>query len=104
MDIDEILKRAETRENDPGPSTVGEELLSQFKVSVSLPSLSCDNTLCTFAVCCCYGCRNTTKIIFVMFLNIRIILGNIQIIHHPGHHITLLVIYLASGILQDTAL
>lgn len=33
MDIDEILKRAETRENDPGPSTVGEELLSQFKVS-----------------------------------------------------------------------
>lgn len=32
MDIDEILKRAETRENDPGPSTVGEELLSQFKV------------------------------------------------------------------------
>uniref|UniRef100_A0A672QFZ7 Uncharacterized protein n=1 Tax=Sinocyclocheilus grahami TaxID=75366 RepID=A0A672QFZ7_SINGR len=33
MDIDEILKRAETRENDPGPSTVGEELLSQFKVA-----------------------------------------------------------------------
>lgn len=33
MDIDEILKRAETRENDPGPSTVGEELLSQFKVT-----------------------------------------------------------------------
>lgn len=32
MDIDEILKRAETRDNDPGPSTVGEELLSQFKV------------------------------------------------------------------------
>ena len=41
MDIDEILKRAETRENDPGPSTVGEELLSQFKVpiSISLQSL-----------------------------------------------------------------
>lgn len=34
MDIDEILKRAETRENDPGPSTVGEELLSQFKVEL----------------------------------------------------------------------
>ncbi|XP_051972225.1 chromodomain-helicase-DNA-binding protein 1 isoform X2 [Xyrauchen texanus] len=33
MDIDEILKRAETRENDPGPSNVGEELLSQFKVA-----------------------------------------------------------------------
>uniref|UniRef100_A0A6Q2XJ74 Helicase C-terminal domain-containing protein n=1 Tax=Esox lucius TaxID=8010 RepID=A0A6Q2XJ74_ESOLU len=33
MDIDDILKRAETRENDPGPSTVGEELLSQFKVA-----------------------------------------------------------------------
>uniref|UniRef100_A0A8C5BRW0 DNA helicase n=1 Tax=Gadus morhua TaxID=8049 RepID=A0A8C5BRW0_GADMO len=33
MDIDEILKRAETRDNDPGPSTVGEELLSQFKVA-----------------------------------------------------------------------
>lgn len=41
MDIDEILKRAETRENDPGPSTVGEELLSQFKViwEKSIPSL-----------------------------------------------------------------
>lgn len=36
MDIDEILKRAETRENDPGPSTVGEELLSQFKVRLGL--------------------------------------------------------------------
>lgn len=36
MDIDEILKRAETRENDPGPSTVGEELLSQFKVRLEL--------------------------------------------------------------------
>lgn len=36
MDIDEILKRAETRENDPGPSTVGEELLSQFKVEKNL--------------------------------------------------------------------
>lgn len=32
MDIDEILKRAETRENEPGPLTVGDELLSQFKV------------------------------------------------------------------------
>ncbi len=39
MDIDEILKRAETRENDPGPSTVGEELLSQFKVKNK--SVSC---------------------------------------------------------------
>ena len=38
MDIDEILKRAETRENDPGPSTVGEELLSQFKVKTHFPT------------------------------------------------------------------
>lgn len=38
MDIDEILKRAETRENEPGPLTVGDELLSQFKVLLcSLP-------------------------------------------------------------------
>lgn len=34
MDIDEILKRAETRENEPGPLTVGDELLSQFKVLI----------------------------------------------------------------------
>ncbi|XP_069748418.1 chromodomain-helicase-DNA-binding protein 1 isoform X2 [Narcine bancroftii] len=33
MDIDEILCRAETHENEPGPTTVGEELLSQFKVA-----------------------------------------------------------------------
>ncbi|XP_071996127.1 chromodomain-helicase-DNA-binding protein 1 isoform X3 [Engystomops pustulosus] len=33
MDIDEILKRAETRENEAGPLTVGDELLSQFKVA-----------------------------------------------------------------------
>ncbi|KAG5272692.1 hypothetical protein AALO_G00168310 [Alosa alosa] len=33
MDIEEILKRAETRENDPGQSSIGEELLSQFKVA-----------------------------------------------------------------------
>ncbi|XP_053330599.1 chromodomain-helicase-DNA-binding protein 1 [Spea bombifrons] len=33
MDIDEILKRAETRENEGGPFTVGDELLSQFKVA-----------------------------------------------------------------------
>lgn len=32
MDIDEILKRAETRENETGPLSVGDELLSQFKV------------------------------------------------------------------------
>lgn len=35
MDIDEILKRAETHENEPGPLTVGDELLSQFKVGLS---------------------------------------------------------------------
>lgn len=35
MDIDEILKRAETHENEPGPLTVGDELLSQFKVDFS---------------------------------------------------------------------
>ncbi|XP_055421436.1 chromodomain-helicase-DNA-binding protein 1 isoform X3 [Bubalus kerabau] len=33
MDIDEILKRAETHENEAGPLTVGDELLSQFKVA-----------------------------------------------------------------------
>ncbi|XP_075449617.1 chromodomain-helicase-DNA-binding protein 1 isoform X2 [Ascaphus truei] len=33
IDIDEILKRAETRENEGGPTTVGDELLSQFKVA-----------------------------------------------------------------------
>uniref|UniRef100_A0A8C6X9J4 Chromodomain helicase DNA binding protein 1 n=1 Tax=Naja naja TaxID=35670 RepID=A0A8C6X9J4_NAJNA len=33
MDIDEILKRAETRENETGPLSVGDELLSQFKVA-----------------------------------------------------------------------
>uniref|UniRef100_A0ACB8EQJ5 Transcriptional regulator n=1 Tax=Sphaerodactylus townsendi TaxID=933632 RepID=A0ACB8EQJ5_9SAUR len=33
MDIDEILKRAETRENECGPLSVGDELLSQFKVA-----------------------------------------------------------------------
>ncbi|KAG9487979.1 hypothetical protein GDO78_007660 [Eleutherodactylus coqui] len=33
MDIDEILKRAETRENEGVPLTVGDELLSQFKVA-----------------------------------------------------------------------
>uniref|UniRef100_A0A4W2F4E6 Chromodomain helicase DNA binding protein 1 n=1 Tax=Bos indicus x Bos taurus TaxID=30522 RepID=A0A4W2F4E6_BOBOX len=33
MDIDEILKRAETHENEAGPLTVGDELLSQFKIS-----------------------------------------------------------------------
>ncbi|XP_029428595.1 chromodomain-helicase-DNA-binding protein 1-like [Rhinatrema bivittatum] len=33
MDIDEILKRAETHENEGGPLTVGDELLSQFKVA-----------------------------------------------------------------------
>lgn len=32
MDIEEILNRAETRENEGGPTTVGDELLSQFKV------------------------------------------------------------------------
>ncbi|XP_040277512.1 chromodomain-helicase-DNA-binding protein 1 [Bufo bufo] len=33
MDIEEILNRAETRENEVGPLTVGDELLSQFKVA-----------------------------------------------------------------------
>ena len=32
MDIDDILRGAETREADDHPQTVGEELLSQFKV------------------------------------------------------------------------
>uniref|UniRef100_A0A8C4R333 Chromodomain helicase DNA binding protein 2 n=1 Tax=Eptatretus burgeri TaxID=7764 RepID=A0A8C4R333_EPTBU len=35
LDIDEILRRAETRENESGQLTVGEELLSQFKVPSS---------------------------------------------------------------------
>lgn len=56
MDIDEILKRAETRENDPGPSTVGEELLSQFKVQPPHSSLRSDLLVVfgrtdTFSVC-----------------------------------------------------
>ena len=32
MDIDDILRGAETRESDDHPQTIGEELLSQFKV------------------------------------------------------------------------
>lgn len=32
-DIDEILKRAETREDDDGPQTLGDELLNSFKVA-----------------------------------------------------------------------
>lgn len=32
-DIDEILKRAETREEDDGPQTLGDELLNSFKVA-----------------------------------------------------------------------
>lgn len=36
MDIDDILRRAELRESDDQPQTVGEELLSQFKVKLLL--------------------------------------------------------------------
>lgn len=37
MDIDDILRGAETRDSDDHPQTIGEELLSQFKVaSISL--------------------------------------------------------------------
>lgn len=32
MDIDDILRGAETRDSDDHPQTIGEELLSQFKV------------------------------------------------------------------------
>jgi len=32
MDIDDILRGAETRDSDDHPHTIGEELLSQFKV------------------------------------------------------------------------
>ena len=32
MDIDEILKRAETQDSHEGSTSMGEELLSQFKV------------------------------------------------------------------------
>lgn len=32
MDIDDILRAAETRDSDDHPHTIGEELLSQFKV------------------------------------------------------------------------
>ena len=33
MDLDEILKRAETQESDPSISSKANELLSQFNVS-----------------------------------------------------------------------
>lgn len=32
MDIDDMLRAAETRDSDDHPHTIGEELLSQFKV------------------------------------------------------------------------
>lgn len=51
MDIDEILKRAETRENDPGPSTVGEELLSQFKVCNIKSKISCGTLVLRMVWC-----------------------------------------------------
>lgn len=35
MDIDDILRGAETRDSDDHPHTIGEELLSQFKVCIS---------------------------------------------------------------------
>ena len=34
MDIDDILRGAETRDSDDHPQTIGEELLSQFKVKI----------------------------------------------------------------------
>lgn len=52
MDIDEILKRAETRENDPGPSTVGEELLSQFKVRKSVIIVYVSISFCWMCISC----------------------------------------------------
>ena len=36
MDIDDILRGAETRDSDDHPHTIGEELLSQFKVCIWL--------------------------------------------------------------------
>lgn len=36
MDIDEILRLAETRESDQGLGSATDELLSQFKVLISL--------------------------------------------------------------------
>lgn len=35
MDIDDILRGAETRDSDDHPHTIGEELLSQFKVRLN---------------------------------------------------------------------
>ena len=35
MDIDEILQRAETQETNDGAHSVGEDLLSQFKVCLN---------------------------------------------------------------------
>lgn len=58
MDIDEILKRAETRENDPGPSTVGEELLSQFKVRLELEEETRISLMSPRAV---YACSRALK-------------------------------------------
>lgn len=59
MDIDEILKRAETRESDDQPSTMGEELLSQFKVGLIMlvVILNMYVILLLPLFCpCCYSC------------------------------------------------
>ena len=44
MDIDDILRGAETRDSDDHPHTIGEELLSQFKVQrVHFKQITSDN-------------------------------------------------------------
>jgi len=40
MDLDEILKRAETQESDPSISSAANELLSQFNVSIPIVCVS----------------------------------------------------------------
>ena len=47
MDLDEILKRAETQESDPSISSKANELLSQFNVSdIYICDRACENRAC----------------------------------------------------------
>ena len=76
MDIDDILRAAETRDSDDHPQTIGEELLSQFKVQHSLfvtlfafvkavhvanrVALSCDGAVLTLLSSTPNFCRQTS--------------------------------------------
>lgn len=60
MDIDEILRMAETRESDQGSSAT-DELLSQFKVcstmEASFPTVDGISTTCKRYPVCVFWCR-----------------------------------------------